>query len=183
MPKNEIRPIYHELQGYLSQAPEAKSNIVFGDKPVWEIYNNTIDELNTLTENNYDKFKVHPDPEYTEGEYVKIIDYRTKLSGLISKLYGQFFSDEISPFSGVPGTSIQMNQQQNQNVQTQILLETQSIIDKKISEVIEPNEKSFLKQIKNSLSSVKNISELINLILYTGSSFGMNIEQILKLFK
>ena len=35
--KQKIRPIYSELQGYLSQAPNADhSNDAIGDKSLWE---------------------------------------------------------------------------------------------------------------------------------------------------
>jgi len=83
----------------------------------------------------------------------------------------------------MPSTNIQMTQRQDQNVQTQILLETKNMINKKINEVTDPKEKTFFENIKSSLSSTKSISELINLILSTGSSLGMTINQVSNLFK
>jgi len=183
--KEKIRPIYNELQGYLSQAPDKDKGYIF-QKEVWEQVITTIDELNEISESNFDKFKPLPKSISWNGTMKQVIDsdnLRLKLNGLINRLYGQYFSDEISPFSGAPGTNIQMNQQQNQITQVQILLEIQSMIDRKLNETTDPKEKNFLEKIKSSLSSIKNISELLSLILSTGLSMGLTLEQIEKLFK
>ncbi len=183
--KEKIRPIYSELQGYLSQAPEKNSGNIF-EHILWEQINSAIEELNNVSNKNYDRFKISPRSEDWNGQALQIIDayeYRLKISGLISRLHGEYFSDEVPPFSGMPSTSIQMNQQQNQSVQMQIILDTQDLVNKKIHETSDPLEKNFLEKIKSSLSSIKNVSDLISLILTTGSSLGMNLEQVLKLFK
>lgn len=180
--KEQVRPLYSELQGYLSQAPgEASRQTEFYEESNWGAFHSTISELNTLTGKNYDKFKVTPLHAGGGSQFVRVTEYRTKLSGLISRLHGEYFSDEREPFSGMPSTIITQTQNQSQNIQ--ILLEIQSVIDKNLTTVEDPTEKSFLQKIKDSLSSVKNITELLNLILATGSSMGLTVEQISKLFK
>lgn len=179
--KEQIRPLYSELQGYLSQAPENDGGSLH-EESTWGQFHTTIDELNNISGKDYNKFKVQPQPMASgRGSYVLVSQYRTKLSGLISRLYGEYFSDESAPFSGMPSTVITQNQHQSQNVQ--ILLEIQSIIDQKLAETKDETEKSFLQKIKTKLSSVKSVGELISLILSTGTALGLTLEQIYKLFK
>jgi len=180
---NKIRPLYTELQGYLSQAPDADKRDYFDTKNVWIKYNNTIDELNEATGKDFSSFKVQITYMPDWGEVVSTREYRSNLSGLISRLYGEYFNDEVAPFSGIPRTIIQQNQQQSQNVHVQILLEMQSIIDKKLQEVKDDKEKGFLEKIKASLSQVKSISELMNLILSSGAAAGITMQQIIDLLK
>jgi len=177
--KDKIRPLYSELQGYLSQAPDDHNRSLHHESQ-WEQLHLTIDELNQITGKSYDKFILKP---FTTpgGSFVDVTEYRTKLGGLISRLHGEYFSDEPAPFSGMPSTIINQNQHQSQNIQ--ILLEIQSLIDKKLSDTDDAVEISFLQKIKDSLSTVKSINDLLGLILSTGSSVGLTLEQITRLFK
>jgi len=182
--KNDIRPLYYELQGYLSQSPsfDNKNEPILYEESMWGQFHTTINELNQTTGKNYDKFKITP-LRGDFGPFVRISEYRSKLGGLISRLHGEYFNDEPAPFSGMPNTIIQQNQQQTQSTQIQILLEIQSIIDKNLEKTVDPIEKSFLEKIKSSLSLAKSVPELMSLILSTGSSLGMTIDQVLKFFK
>lgn len=183
MTKEKIGPIYSELQGYLSQAPEIRSNIeVSSDLSLIEQYNETIDELNNVSDKDYDRFKIKEKEIF--NELFNITNYRSKLSGLIARLHNEYFSDEPAPFSGMPNTIINQTQQQNQSFQVQMLLEIQSKIDEKIPKFKEgTKEKSFLDKIKNLLPSIKNTTELLALILKTGKDLGLTVEQILNILK
>ncbi|PIY88477.1 MAG: hypothetical protein COY73_03760 [Candidatus Nealsonbacteria bacterium CG_4_10_14_0_8_um_filter_37_14] len=185
MMKEQVRPIYSELQGYLSQAPAGDKGLIF-EASIWEQHNQTIDELNTVTGKNYDRYKVEVRSIDWNRTMRRVIDsqsYRIKLGGLISRLHGEYFSDEPPPFSGMPSTVITQHQIQNQATYVQILLDLQSKIDEKLQEYKEESkEKTFLEKIKNSLSRVGNIVELIGLILRTGKELGLTVEQILKMF-
>lgn len=109
--------------------------------------------------------------------------YRIKLSGLISRLHGKYFSDEHPPFSSMPSMVITQHQVQNQAAYIQILLDIQSKIDDKLREYKEDSkEKTFLEKVKSSLSGVGNIIELLCLILKIGNEIGLTIGQILKIF-
>jgi len=179
--KEKIRPIYYELQGYLSQAPKEK-NVIF-ENSVWEHYNTKIDELSSISGEDYSSYKVNP-IKWGDGLAVEILNYRTKLGGLIARLHGKFFPDESPPFSGMPSTIITQTQQQTQSFQIQMLLEIQSKIDEKTSQFNEGSkERRFLDKIKNSLSSVKDTSQLITLILKVGKEIGLTLGQILDIFK
>ncbi len=184
--KEEVRPIYNELQGYLSQAPNKETQIA--DSSIGEQYNKTIEELNAITGRNYNRFKVDVQNTNIPGvwanrrQIVSTQSYRTNLSGLISRLYSEYFLDEKPPFSTVPNTIITQQQSQNQTTYIQILLDVQSKIDEKLREYKDGSkEKTFLEKIKSSLSGTNNILELIKLILKTAVEIGLTIEQVLKL--
>ncbi len=182
--KDQVRPIYSELQGYLSQAPSFKDQPWTTEQSIWNQYNGTVDELNKVfdQEHKYDRFKIIPS---RRGDFISIdmADYRNKLGGLISRLHAEYFSDEPAPFSGMPSTIITQHQVQNQSTYVQILLDIQSKIDEKLKEHKDGSkEKTFLEKIKSSLSKVGNISDLLSLILKTGVDAGLTIEQVWKLF-
>lgn len=182
MTKEKIGPIYSELQGYLSQAPKIRNDIdVSNNISLIKQCNETIDELNNVSNKNYDRFKVK---ERDFDGMFNITNYKSNLGGLIAKLHREYFSDEPAPFGDMPNTIINQTQQQTQSFQVQMLLEIQSKIDEKIPEFKEgTEEKSFLDKIKSSLPSIKNTTELLALILKTGKDFGLTVEQILNILK
>jgi hypothetical protein len=176
--KETVRPIYTELQGYLSQAPDARDlPDIRPDNALWDQYNSTIDELNSISGSNYDRFKL-------VGRYVPTEAYRGKLSGLISRLYGEYFPKEQPPFSGMPSPVISQTQQQNQSFQVELLLQIQSKIDEQLSNLKPGDSKrSFLKKLKGALESVSDTAALIALILSTAKDSGITIDELLGLFR
>ena len=110
-------------------------------------------------------------------------EYRQKLSGLISRLHGEYYSDEPPPFSGIPGTINIQTQQQSQSVQVQILLDMQSLIYERLPKFQEGTpEKSFLEKLKSKLSSVSNVVELFSLCMKLAKDVGLNIESLFRIF-
>lgn len=178
---NGIRPLYSELQGYLSQAPtiKATSDCIY-DSATWEQVNVAIDELNTATQKDYSRFKINPE---SGDDFVRISTHRTKLGGLISRLHAEYFSSEPAPFSGMPNTVINQSLSQQQTTQIAFLLETQSFIDKKLSETTDEEEKGFLTTVKSKLINIKNFVELIQLIIATAQTFGINLDKLTQIFK
>lgn len=97
--KDKVKPIYFELQGYLSQAPEREKGLIF-EKEVWTQHNKTIGELEEITGKKYDRYRINPESTDWNGVMRQCITcqaYRTILGGLISRLHGEYFPDEISP--------------------------------------------------------------------------------------
>jgi len=97
--KDEVRPIYFELQGYLSQAPGRETTAIY-DKQIWIQHNQTIDELEKITSKKYDRYRLNPESRNYNGvsrELITVQVYRTILGGLISRLHGEYFPDEVSP--------------------------------------------------------------------------------------
>ncbi|MCK4797630.1 MAG: hypothetical protein KAT05_09625 [Spirochaetes bacterium] len=184
--KQKIRPIYNELQGYLSQAPNVEKNGLVFEPSIWEQHNETIDELNKVSSKDYNRYKVEAKSTEWNGSFKLIMNtqsYRTKLSGLISRLHGEYFSNEQPPFSEMPNTVITQNQMQSQTIFVQVLLEFQSKIDEKLNEYKKDSkEKMFLEKLKSSLSGASNIVELFRLILKIGTDIGLTMNQISKLF-
>jgi hypothetical protein len=186
--KEDIRPIYSQLQGCLSQTPKtsAEGSLTFG---ILKNVNQVIDELNDVSGDSYDNFKMHsklhPDDDPVYSVY-DLDEFRFFLGGLISRLHGKYFSDENPPFSGMPSTVITQSQtqQQSQSFQIQLLLEIQSKIDDQLHN-LKPSDKkrSFLEKVKEALKSVRNTTELIALLLTTGQEFGLTIEELKEVFK
>ena len=182
--KDKIRPIYQELQGYLSQTPLPEMGYEgVTEASLWDQINQSIDELNEISSKNYDKFSISPKRSRT-GDFIVLVAYRTKLGGLIDRLHAEYFSDEPRPFSGAPTTIITQEQTQEQSTQVVMLLEIQGkIYERLYNGQIGPKEKNFLEKLKESLTSIKSSVELINLILITAQKMGIDLENLIEIFK
>ncbi len=176
--KSKIRPIYSELQGYLSQAP--KSNNIIYEEACWNQVNQTIAELKTVCGISFDKFLIEPHKDNKE-QYVERDTFRLILGGLISRLHGEYFSDELAPFRGMPSTIKTQNEQQIKSVQ--MFLDIQSkIIDSSKQFDEGSKEKKFIDKLKGSLSTVSNVNDLIKLCLKLAEEFGVGLATVLKIF-
>ena len=177
----QIRSVYGELQGYLSQIPlpkdpyETAHNVELAN-----LIDNAIINLNSITGLDYNRFKIHREQSEI-GEFVRILEYRTKLGGLISSIHATFFADEQAPFSGSPSTVI--TQQQQQATYVSMLLEVQDKLNEKIQSATDENEKNFLQQVKAGLNTVKNTAELIALIITTAQTCGISLSKLADLFR
>jgi hypothetical protein len=180
--KDKVRPIYHELQGYLSQAP--REGYAIFKRSTWEQINQRIGELKDITKKDYDGYKMKELETTQSGQQcMGSEDYRANLAGLISRLHGEYFSDQPPPFAGMPSTMITQQQTQDQTTHVQILLDIQSKIDEKLSECPDGStEKTFLEKVKASLSGVGNVTGLLSLISKTAEEVGLSVEQLSKLF-
>jgi hypothetical protein len=79
--------------------------------------NQAIDELNSVSGENYDRFKIDSEMEPDDDPLFSafdIVEFRFTLNGLILRLYGEYFFNEPPPFSGTPSTVIVRTQEQNQ---------------------------------------------------------------------
>lgn len=180
--KQEVRPIYSELQGCLAQAPSAGEGNIINNAEFWEHHNNTIQELNKLTGKDYMKYSLAPMRGY-DSAFITVAIYRQKLGGLIARLHGEYFSDEQVPFAEMPSTVIQQNQNQSQSVQIEFMLEVSNLINDKLHAAKEGSkEKSFLEKVRGSLGAVKNVGQLITLLLATANQMGISIEELKDLF-
>jgi len=180
MSKSKIKPIYTELQGYLSQAPSSESVAYIRDQSLWQQLNNTIEELNETTGGNYDKFKIIGVQQGNGGAYILNSEYRSKLNGLIMRIYGEYFEEEVSPFSGGQSTIVSQNQSQTTHIA--MIMDFQSQIDKKLySTDLKEKEKKFLEKVKTSLPSVKSLLEVIQLVLSLAKYTGLSTERLLQL--
>jgi hypothetical protein len=179
--KRKIKAVYAELQGYLSQTPKPNqvTDLFPNDSP-WLQYNDSIRELEQLTGENYDRFIIKP--EKSNGfNIVQIMSYRQTLGGIISRIHSIYFSDETPPFSGTPQTIISQSQNQSQSIQ--MLLDIQSKIENELTKAKGDGQKEgFLSNLKGKLSHVKDVNDLLKLILKTAKDFNINLMDLVSMF-
>ena len=165
--KKKLRPLYNELQGYLSQTPTSTDvNALLFERSQWEHVNTAIDSLNAATGTNYDQFKIIETRD-SDGYVndVRLSTLRTKLGGLISRLHAEYFSDELPPFSGSPSSprtviNNQNSQQQSQQQHQEQKIELEQMV-KNAQEMIqaeygEEQAKKASDLIKQIISNPKN---------------------------
>jgi len=133
--------------------------------------------LSETSSKDYSRFLI----KATGEEYIFLSTYRQNLGGLISRLHGEYFSDEPAPFSGMPSTVISQTQQQNQSIQ--MYLDIQNKIDHAIQNIEdESKEKKFLEKFKSTLSTASNVNELFKLCFQLAKEYGIRIVTLLKFF-
>ncbi|MFZ2153003.1 MAG: hypothetical protein WAV41_03005 [Microgenomates group bacterium] len=172
----KVKPLFNCLKGYYETAPESG---YCRHPPIWENYNKTIDELNNITSVNYDRFKITNIRDDAGDQVVDVNEYRQKLLGLVKYLEGEYdFFEETKSSSGVI-----FNNNQTQNLHLTIVLEFQTLVDKKLyGSKLDEQEKGYLEKIKELLPGIKSITEIVNLILSLGKTMGLTLDQITKLF-
>jgi hypothetical protein len=181
----KVRPLYSELRGYLAVAPDPDKKSRIFDANTWNQLNQTIDELNVATSEDYSKFKVQPfhEPTSRDGASRTVIrtqDYCDKLSGLINRLQGKFFSEEQAPPTGST-TVINANQSQSQSQQQSIAVDLAMLVAERRGEYKTGTpERNFLDKLGETLKTAKGIKEIIQNILSIASATGVGIEVIKK---
>lgn len=182
--KAVLHPLYSELQGYLNQIPTIgeHGNSTTRDETLWTQFNSTIDELNTASNEDFNKFKITGIKHSQSYSYISVSELRMKLGGLIARLHGTYFTDEPVPFSGMPSTTINVSNQQEQSQYQTMIIELRENIDRKLNKLEEGEEKNFLTELKNRLSTVSDFATLIGLISQLGVEFNIGIDQLGRLF-
>ena len=182
----KVKPLYSELIGRLSQAPVVtKEN--YGktyDSGLWEQLDSIVDQLNSFTGNDYDRFKLNPENDENWGPFIKISEYRSNLNALIMNLHAEYYNDEVTPFGGAPQTVISQSQNQQQSVSLTMIMEFQSLVDKQLygnTELTE-KERGFLEKVKSNLPSVKTAADLVSTVINIAKATGLDITDLAKVF-
>ncbi|MFC1810380.1 hypothetical protein ACFLZH_02675 [Patescibacteria group bacterium] len=179
--KEKLRPVYQELNGLYSSSPTPDKQTTISDSPFWEYYHSIIDEIEEITGEKYDKYRMSVNrTDYPGGDFIHVITYHQKLSGLISRLYGKFFSTELNPLTSEPSTQTTINQIQSQS--QNIVIDFKQTVEEKIPKTTDSNEKNFLTTLKDKLTGIKNVTHLIKTIISTARDFGIGLEQMINLF-
>ncbi|NLE24266.1 MAG: hypothetical protein GX625_02825 [Clostridiaceae bacterium] len=179
---NEIKSLYAEFIGYLSQAPSEKDRSTINEPQIWEQYNKSIEKLSEYSGKDYSDFSIKV-KNSSSGAYIQTVLYRSKLGGIISKLHAEYFDTLPEPFSGKPSIVINQNQQQNQQILFQLILDVQSKIDEKLPSLPEGSkEKTFLQKLKGSLSATTGVVDLLSKIFSLAKECGVPTEGLMKLF-
>ena len=83
----------------------------------------------------------------------------------------------------MPSTVIQQSQDQSQSVHIEFMLDVNNFINDRLHAAKEGStERTFLEKIRGSLNKVKNVSQLIPLIMQTAKEMGISIDQLSDLF-
>lgn len=140
-----------------------------------------IDRLSTVTGNDYSEFEVAVHRAGGNGmsvyQKIEMGVYAFKMSGLILKLYGQFFYEERNPLDGTPSTVINSSQSQSQKVDIQLLLDVGSKIENNLKSGKDQVEKNFLQKMKDNLQTVSNYADLIKLATKTAADVGLALDK------
>lgn len=175
-----IRPIYSELKGILSQAPNVDKYLYSQEKALWERFNSLLNKLSVLTKDeSYKEFILEPNM-VNRFPNLSAAVYRGKVSGLISRLYGTFFTQELEPFSGSPSTVV--TQTSNQTVTTQLYVQLGIDLKSALDKTENINEKSFIGVLTEKIGEVKNYIDFLLLVIGTAAQFGITLDRIGTLF-
>lgn len=181
--QDKIRPIYSELKGILSQAPSSSGYLHNDRRILWERLNELIKNLLEITQDEqFNSLIIQP--AFTgDGETTVTIDeYRTKVSGLISRLHGTYFAIEDEPFSGKPSTIVSQTSTQSQNVSIQIYVELGMQIQKALEKADTPAEKSLVEKLKSQIMTVKSFVDFGLLLNSLASQYGISAERLKAIF-
>lgn len=179
--QDQVRPLYKDLQGYLSQLPlpDEKNDTLYKEKEdVWNNYNALIDELNNATGKNYSNFKINVRHDGDWGPTVDLVTLRTCLGRLISRLHAEYFDNEPIPFGGSPSTVITQTQSQEQNIDIRFYIDLGSKIDEKLKSVTDEKEKGFLQKFKDILPTLKSGMDILKASVDLAREFGLATDQL-----
>jgi hypothetical protein len=181
----QIKSIYIELQGYLFSSPEPRNNLPDGgyitDEEMWVKFNITLDRLNRVTDNKYNNhklaFKVTGNTQYVNIDY-----YRSNLSGLIFRLYAEYFPHDPPHVTRSESGQFVLNQNihQEQAVSINIFKEQ---IEEKISMYKEgSNERNFLEKLKGYVTTTNNLTDILKNTIGLAKKCGLSLDDIINIF-
>lgn len=176
-PNKEIRGIYEELKGILVSLSDIGS--WFDDKGFIEQVNNTINRVTEVCPEiqDIDSYILKADYSPNRGPTVDVTQAKSKLGALIGRIKGTYDLDSYQPSSG---HTIIQNQTQSQSLN--IILDLQEKILSEIPKYSkESKEGSFLEKFKNTLPTIKNITDIFSSALKIGGELGLDPETIRKL--
>ncbi len=177
--KERLRPVYKELSGLYASSPTPNKSITISDPAFWEYYHGIIDEISEITGGDFSRFKMTP-VRSSDDQWIVTITYHQKLSGLISRLYGEFFSTELNPLTSAPSTQTTINQFQSQT--QNLIIDFKNVIEGQIQNSKDDNEKNFLNTLKSKIEGVQNVTQLIKMILQTARDFGVELSNLISMF-
>ncbi len=142
--------------------------------------------MNDASGSDFGKYKIseikHQQGHDEDRNYISVTEYRSKLGGLIARLHHTYFYDESAPFAGMPSTTINLHNNQEQTQTQSVFLEFRNEIDKKIATTIEGNEKNFLQKLKDGIDSVKDFTSLMLLVSGLAKEYSITLDMLRKIF-
>jgi len=92
-----MKEIYEELSGYQDQLKSVHTPNSY-DSALWELLNGSISELNVLSgTHTFDKYKITPQVRFDGNFYISVVEYKIRLSGILSLLKSRYLNQEDKP--------------------------------------------------------------------------------------
>jgi hypothetical protein len=180
MNKELLRGPYSELKGYLLEAPTDRNISNDGSaRMIQKQVSECINEINTITEKDYNRFKVITVPGGS-GVYIDGSGFRLNISSLINRLHGEYFAEEKNPLDGTPSTIINTHQIQSSHIE--LLVNLNNTLDRQIEESQNLEHKTFLEKLKKGISSLSNIQDIFKTTFKIAKDSGISIEEIQNIF-
>ena len=104
--EEQIKPIYEELKGILTQTPQESKHRSNVSIKMGESFNERIGALEKITGLDLSRFYVKPRAGIS---VISLITYRQNLNGLINFLRVKYLPDEPEPFGGTPQNVMTQN--------------------------------------------------------------------------
>jgi len=176
--KEKISGLYEELKGLFDSIPNDRT--WFDDNGFVDSANKVISRVESTCPEIEDPNQYLLKKEYINGRgdyVVNVIPSRSKLSALIGRLKGTYSLE--APTANNSHTFIQS---QSQSQYLNIVLEFQEKIISKIPDYPKGSkERNFLEKLKEALPTIKNMTDIIALILKIGSNLKLDLNAIHKI--
>jgi hypothetical protein len=185
--EKKIKALYGELQGILSQTPNDR---YLSDEEIWNRYNNVVKLVTEATGEDYSRFSVKP-KEMRDGSFsLSNTVFRQTCNGLIMSLHGEYFGDDIPPFSGPRPSNVNVSTtvSQSQAIYFEMILEFQSAMDKKMNDFPEgtkEREKQCWAKVKKTLPTLPTTTAKVGLVsnvIKIANECGLDINDLKDLF-
>ena len=180
--REQLRVSYEELKSMISGTPQPGPNSIAIRGVTVEHFQEILVNMNTAAESegvSFDRFRLFSPDE--KAYSVPIADFRIKLMAVIGFTNRKFFPKD-KPFSGSPGTIINMSQTAVQQVHQELIVHLTEQTTLRSQEFEKgSSEREFLDQLKDSLKTIKSATDLVESILNIGQKVGLAIPAILKI--
>jgi hypothetical protein len=184
--ERELRPLYEELQGVLSQTP---NNVLVFTNNEWARHNEIVQIIINKSEiNEFGRFLVATQRGHTRvggREQVRATDLRQAMHSLIMYIHGKYYPSEPTPFSGPPqgNVSVNTNVIQTQQVYLQMVVDFVSEMESKINSFPEgAKERTWWTKVKDSMATTNTMVGLLSNAVKLAKDSGLSLDSLMNIF-
>lgn len=182
---DSVRPIYGELINVYRTVPgDSSGSSVCVDCGYENRVNSLISRIEQATNEDFSVYKITTEnAAYSSGE--KILHSgvcRSSLAAIIGRIYAKYYPTEPDPLSKQSNTILSQVQHVEQNLNIELKSFSNAIENALESKDLDVKEKNFLKQIKDLVTSAKDIAGVINIIVSLAQSSGFTLEKLTSLW-
>lgn len=180
MDVQKIKSIYQKLNALYAEAPKIETGYHMNSRSVWEFFNNLIDQLNQTKIGDFMEYKIEEQHRGDGYSYVSVENYRTKLLALIAQLQNDYLPEELLPNNRLNTSGQTINV--NQNTTITLILDLGVQIGEAKQRAKTTEEKSFLEELTQKAKSFTTYIQFLLAVSELAQKFGINWEQIKRLF-